>query len=500
MYVQEVQKRKFLASMVEKEIQKLQHSLPSSEKDTTLLDIDKNVLNVKQAITDKEKGIDELKNDRESHDLETQIKGYEQQLSAMAGRDKECVSTTCQFLLSAKKAEESLKNAQIMLENRKTLVQESINDLISVIEGLHDQLHILTKNRRDRSAELEYEINLINKRIASSTSDLKTGKEQLAACQTIQTENRQTLATARMELNMYQTLAAKLPEIAVAKSKKEDRVKALEENTKQGKEISAAWEAKKETLEGQINEQKGKFDVISSQINVQVFFRLGEVDGNITKITSSITEADKAISETSSLISTYQGQLQGISEAEEQLKKAQEEKSKVSGDISDWTYLRNACGKNGLQAMEIDGAAPIITGFANDLLSQAFGSLYTVKFQTQDENGKECLDIITIGEDGEEVLLDNLSGGQKTWILMALRLAMTLLSKEKGGRNFETAFFDELDGPLDADNAVNFINLYKSFMKIGHFSTIPFISHKPECRSMADHVLMFEAGKNPYWQ
>ena len=196
MYVQEVQKRKFLASMIEKEIQKLQHSLPSSEKDTTLLDIDKNVLNVKQAITDKEKGIDELKNDRESHDLETQIKGYEQQLSAMAGRDKECVSTTCQFLLSAKKAEESLKNAQIMLENRKTLVQESINDLISVIEGLHDQLHILTKNRRDRSAELEYEINLINKRIASSTSDLKTGKEQLAACQTIQTENRQTLGPA----------------------------------------------------------------------------------------------------------------------------------------------------------------------------------------------------------------------------------------------------------------------------------------------------------------
>lgn len=36
-------------------------------------------------------------------------------------------------------------------------------------------------------------------------------------------------------------------------------------------------------------------------------------------------------------------------------------------------------------------------------------------------------------------------------------------------------------------------------MEIGHFETIPFISHKPECRSMADHVLMFEHGKNPYW-
>jgi len=120
--------------------------------------------------------------------------------------------------------------------------------------------------------------------------------------------------------------------------------------------------------------------------------------------------------------------------------------------------------------------------------------------RTQDDEGREVLDIVVILEDGSEVLLDNLSGGQKIWILMALRLAMTLLSKEKSGRNLETAFFDELDGPLDPDNSLNFISMYQAFMKAGGFKMIPFISHKPECRSMADNILLFEAGKNPAWE
>jgi hypothetical protein len=37
-------------------------------------------------------------------------------------------------------------------------------------------------------------------------------------------------------------------------------------------------------------------------------------------------------------------------------------------------------------------------------------------------------------------------------------------------------------------------------LKAGGFKDGYFISHKPECRSMADHILMFEAGKNPAWE
>lgn len=435
-----------------------------------------------------EKEIQELKNkvvlpqnDPEYNDLkfslmscEQKIKACEAQLKTLDIRDPECQSKTCSFIVAALEAEKELP-------------------------GLKEKYRQSEAAKNQRANELMNNTAAVGKQIEAKEANLRKAKAELIKNQELVNLNRKQLATERLNLNRYQNLAAKQSDIAVAKSKLEDRVKALGENKLQGTAISEAWKEKKEKLELQIEEQKGKREAVIESIDTLAIHTLSVAEKRITQLDQDWQALESTISETIKQIAAKQGELSGISEAEAQLKQARDEKASVSGDISDWTYLRNACGKNGLQAMEIDGAAPIITGFANDLLSQAFGSLYTVKFQTQDENGKECLDIITITDDGEEVLLDNLSGGQRVWVLMALRLAMTLLSKEKGGRNFQTAFFDEMDGALDSDNAVNFVNLYKSFMKIGHFSTIPFISHKPECRSMADHVLMFEKGKNPYW-
>jgi DNA repair exonuclease SbcCD ATPase subunit len=263
--------------------------------------------------------------------------------------------------------------------------------------------------------------------------------------------------------------------------------------------MSEAWRAKREEINKQIEEQDNKIAGIRAGIDGRAAEQLKSLVIHENNLKDRLCDIDRVIGDVSDDIASTMAKQSAIEEAKKEIQRIEANKDTVNTEISEWVYLRNACGKNGLQAMEIDGAAPIITGYANELLSQAFGSLYTVKFLTQDDNGKECLDIITITDDGEEVLLENLSGGQKVWVLMALRLAMTLLSKEKSGRNFQTAFFDEMDGALDSENAVNFISMYRAFMEIGQFETIPFISHKPECRSMADHVLMFEKGKNPYW-
>lgn len=406
--------------------------------------------------------------------LKHEIAAYEERLKDLNKRDQDCTSKTCSFIMSALQAQEELP-------------------------GLKEKLQQAEAKKTIRAEELMKAATDIGRMVAEKEEDLKQVRAQLKEQQDLQTLKRKELAERRLEFSRYQNLAAKQAEIAVAKSKKEDRAKALEENKAQGMAIAEAWKAKKETLDRQIAEQQNKIAEINDQIDTDAAGHLCSNEGRIKQVTASINEAEKTISDISTKIATLQAELSGITEAEAQFKKAIDEQSAVMADMADWTYIRNACGKNGLQALEIDGAAPLITGYANELLCKAFGSLYTVKFLTQDENGKECLDIVTIGEDGEEVLLDNLSGGQKVWILMALRLAMTLLSKEKSGRNFQTSFFDELDGALDSENAVNFISMYRAFMEIGHFETIPFISHKQECRSMADHVLMFEPGKNPYW-
>jgi exonuclease SbcC len=71
---------------------------------------------------------------------------------------------------------------------------------------------------------------------------------------------------------------------------------------------------------------------------------------------------------------------------------------------------------------------------------------------------------------------------------------MTLISKEKSGKAFCTAMADEEDGNLDAGNAQNFIHMYRAFIEAGGFDDCFFISHRPECVAMADHVLTFGNG------
>lgn len=436
---------------LEKDIQELKNSLKMTGNDARLSEIDRDITALKQKIA-----------------------GYDKQLKALDARHPECTINGCSFIVAALTAQGELPAAL-------------------------DRLEQLKIDKENRLAELTAAATEISGQITEKENVLKEARTYLAEQQKLQTTKRQDLAVKRRELAQYQNVSEKMAALAVAKSKKEDRLRTLEENKKQGMAATAAWTERKTILDDQINAQHNKIAAIEDQINMDAADFLYGIEDKIKKMSELITGADAIISNDEKRFAQLQGELTSMQGAASELEKATAEKNSVAADIAEWTYIRNSCGKNGLQAMEIDGAAPIITGFANDLLSKAFGSLYTVKFRTQDDEGKECLDIITITDDGDEVLLDNLSGGQRTWILMALRLAMTLLSKEKGGRNFQTAFFDELDGPLDADNAVNFVHLYKSFMQIGHFDTVPFISHKQECRNLADHVLMFEAGKAPYW-
>lgn len=447
----------------------------ATAEQNTVTEIEKCVWELKNSVILPEKDAEMISLNNFIAMANNKIESHKLQLSSLDIRDPECASKTCSFIISALKAKEDLPVLTETLSGLQVRHAHRANELIAAAAKAG-----LARNDQEKL--------------------LKLARAKLADTQNLLAMRRQELATRRRELAQYQDVAEKLSALAVAKSKKEDRLIALEENKKQGAAVSEAWKVKKEEMDQQIAVLFARRAELEAQIDQNASQELVFADNHIADTQKYILEAEKTVAETNAQIRKLQADLSGIAEIEKQLAQFSANHARVLADVTDWTYIKNACGKNGLQAMEIDGAAPLITGYANDLLSRSFGSLYTVKFRTQDDEGKECLDIVTINEDGEEILLDNLSGGQKVWCLMALRLAMTLLSKEKSGRNFETAFFDELDGALDPENAVNFVGMYKSFMEIGHFDAIPFISHKPECRSMADHVLMFEAGKQPYWQ
>ena len=186
--------------------------------------------------------------------------------------------------------------------------------------------------------------------------------------------------------------------------------------------------------------------------------------------------------------------IEGLKEIERNIKGLDSLTIRFRDQAGQWSYLEEACSKDGLRALEIEGVAPVITGHANDMLSGTFGPNNSVRFETQDENGKEVLDIVVIGDDGSETLLTNLSGGERVWILKALRLAQTLISQEKSGRHFETALMDEEDGALSNENAIRFIGLYRKLMEIAKMNACYYISHRPDAIHLADHRIKFKEG------
>ena len=408
--------------------------------------------------------------------LKNECRHGEDKIKDLDKRDPECQSKTCSFIIGALQAKDGLADT-------KNQLQKFVNE--------HADRHTFIKGELEKCAKLT----------DSQTALLSEKKKEVVDAKAKINVIRDKKATRQAILKELASLITLLPEIQIAQARQEDAKKSMEELVEKGIATKAAWDKKTREKEKQMGEQDARHKEVNALIDTAAEGKLKGIDGDIQSIEKvELPQLEKKILGIREKIAALQSDLSKMADATAELEKEQEEKGKLTREISEWTYLRSACSKNGLQALEIDGTAPLITSFANDLLSKSFGTLYSVRLLTQDEEGKEVLNIMVVGEDGEEDLLENKSGGEKVFCLMALRLAMTLLSKEKGGHAFLTAFSDESDGALDPENALNYVAMYRSFMQVGAFENFLFISHRPECRNMADHVLTFENGKNPEWR
>jgi|GEM_PF-1007789 exonuclease SbcC len=478
----------------------LKQKIKDLDNDTELARIDKEIADLNIRITEQKNAIADTYKDREEIDLTNKVLQCEDKTAALKLKDPACKSSTCSFIVGALAARDELPKLKAELTERMSALEAQRTEYNNRLDILNASFDVAKQERESRLSEIEKEKKKLSGEDQFTATAWRDEKDAMGIKLAATTQTRQDIARLRLDLTKIKELAAKQAEVQLAEFRLTDLQKAQDDITAQGKEKRQAWDEREFFKKIEIDDQQRIVAAISDKIDGEAEGKLKTVQAEIETIEKvTLPGIEKKITETRDKIAALQSELSRMADAEKELETVQAERNEITQEIAEWTYLRNACGKNGLQALEIDGAAPLITGYANDLLSQAFGPLFTVKFRTQDDEGKECLDIVVIGEDGEDVLLENLSGGQRIWILMALRLAMTLLSKEKSGRNFETAFFDEMDGALDPDNSTNFIGLYQAFMKTGGFSMLPFISHKPSCRSMADNILIFKHGQNPAW-
>ena len=410
-------------------------------------------------------------------------------------KDPDCVSTVCGLITDALDAQKAMPEYDWQYEERRSaLIAEhqrasrEAYEAADVLDELREREAVKRKTLEDTRATYQASIGSIREELARADKNIKEESQ-------IYRNLVSSVEAAQRKINECDEILAAKPEI----DKAVNRIAVIEaEVAGLSRQIDEAKRIRIET----VNATSAKIDALISEIaaleagkDPGAPVRAADLEANIKAERAATVDCERQIAEIDTRIAGLEKEAERKERLQSELTELEERKKYLTRQSSGWIYLKNATGKNGLQALEIDSAAPAITGFANDLLRTAFGPLATLDFRTLDDEGRETIEIRVIDEDGESVLLDNRSGGQKVWALKALMLSMTMLSKEKSGRAFEAFFSDEEDGALDVDHSQKFVQLYRAMMRESGFRQGFFISHTPPCVAMADHVIEFGKGR-----
>ena len=473
------------------------------------------ISNIEKKIVDIERKIDADKSEinrlevLKPHTLSTQaiiqlkneIKTCQSQMGLLDRRDPNCQSQTCAFILSGIEAQKRIPALETELKRLTTEAQEKVAAIDAELEVFSAQITKLSEERIKNTEIIKIKREELLKAVSDIENSLAQPQMELdevidrgkVLSKDIQ-GGEIAIKILREEKANSEKLAAKLPQLEVKSALHAELVRQLSSINKDRERWNSEHARQKKSFIQSITKYETQLKEVQDKKVMNAEIEMQAAKQRLISLQHTMNSLETKIAEINAEISKNKAKVEEKADAEKELAAVEAEAASYSKDISDWTYIRNACGKNGLQALEIDGVAPLIANYANDLLMQSFGPNFTVKLVTQDQlTGKETLDIIVIRGDGSEVLLENLSGGEKVWILKALRLAMTLVSKQKSGRNFQSFFSDEEDGALDGEKALNFVGLYRSLMATGNFDICYYISHNPDVVAMADHQILFSA-------
>lgn len=254
-------------------------------------------------------------------------------------------------------------------------------------------------------------------------------------------------------------------------------------------------------LEVEITTMKGEIFTKEMDIKTDLQEKLNDLDHDKCNQETVVNLSSNSLQKLHIELGTLQATDKKAAEAAGKIKKVEKEVDELDKEIAEWTQLQIACGRErGIIPMEIDDAGPQVSAIANDLLKKCFGPRFIMKIITTEptkdgKSTKETFDIMVIDGDYNEIMsINKLSGGEKIWINDGLCKAICLYNKNNA---IETMLLDETDGPLDGQMKKAYMNMNRSFLEVGGFHRIFFISHDPASCAMADSQIILGGKDKP---
>ena len=223
-----------------------------------------------------------------------------------------------------------------------------------------------------------------------------------------------------------------------------------------------SWKTELLAIEKKISKESGIDDQIGG-----IQFKLEEIRSNNSHVISLREKARYQIEE--------------ILKSENTIKSTELEISKTNEEIQMYDELASALGRNGIQALMIERAVPMLEDVANELLARLTDNKMVINLDLKEGRidratglPSEALEITISDEQGSRSY-ETFSGGETFRIDFAIRISMSKLLATRSGAPLPILFIDEGFGSQDSIGQERLIEVIQSISE--DFEKIMVITH-----------------------
>ena len=228
------------------------------------------------------------------------------------------------------------------------------------------------------------------------------------------------------------------------------------------------------------NTQTGHWKTELSAIEEKISKESG-IDDEIAAIEIKLKELKSKNSHVTSLREKARYQIEEILKSEENIKSTELEISKANKEIQLYDELASAFGRNGIQALMIERAVPMLEDVANELLARLSDNKMVINLVLKEGRidratglPSEALEITISDEQGSRSY-ETFSGGETFRIDFAIRISMSKLLATRSGAPLPILFIDEGFGSQDSIGQERLIEVIQSISE--DFEKIMVITH-----------------------
>ena len=370
------------------------------------------------------------------------------------------------------------------LESRQTTLEEMIKK--------QKETHQESKYTQKDLKQVEEEINEMSfsRQLENFWETSKTKSLDLIDKQRVVIQ--QNLSKVEAEINLVDQRIRKLEKLSGAK-----KCPTCEQELKK-EDITSIMDVLKTDLEKRMPNKVQLKDSLANIDKTKV-----EIRGYSLSLydESLVMEKNRKLSEIKSELKRATQDKSKLVELVKETNKVIEDTKKEKELLGRYKKLQEAFGRNGIPAHIIENVIPEIEETSNDILT-GLDTNIRISIESQKDlksGGKaETLDINVITPYGERPYA-NYSGGEKTFIDFALRMALSIILSRRSNCQIQTLILDEIWENLDSVNRSLVTKAISWIKNKFNFKRILIISHQEELRDAFENTIkVYFDGKRSY--